>query len=266
VEAKPKAAWGSLLAAVLFLGRLTAHAMNVVVGPGSPDNAVELEAKAPILSVQVKSFAVKEVDMGQALHALRAEDVSRIVIGFERIAHREGKKEKRISLELASATVGEIVRRLCEADSRYEYAVAEGRLIEVRPKGANKNAQDLLNIIVHEYNISRNVSPRGAIESIAQDAPELREFLKRKEEEWIKKTGIFPGSPGSIISGNMPPPLFTLHLQNLTVCQILNAISLGSLKVFHAGKAFGPTGWEYDVIKDPNATTTLGGYPRWSSF
>ncbi len=263
MDATSKLAWSSLLAGAFLLGP---HPVNPIAGSAVPSNSAQPEAEAPISSVEVKSFAIKEADMQEALRTLRADDVTRIVIGFERILHREGEEDKRISLELRNTTVGEILRRLCEADRRYEYEVVNGQVVEIRPKGAKNHPNDLLNIRIREYSVDRNQLPDGAIVLINQDAPELREFLRCKAAEWIRKTGKYPGYPGSNLSGNMPLPGFRMHLRNVTVREILDAIALYSVRLFKEGKTYGPVGWEYDFVIDPDAPTGVGGTPKWSAF
>lgn len=51
--------------------------------------------------------------MAQALLNLRASNVSRVVIGFERIPHREGEKVGPIPPTLTDATLGGAVKCLC---------------------------------------------------------------------------------------------------------------------------------------------------------
>ena len=75
-----------------------------------------------------------------------------------------------------------------------------------------------------------------------------------------------------MMSGNMLPPRFTLELHDVTIRQILDAISMKSIQLFKEGPDFdssgrgikwSPVGWQYDFIVDPNAPTGFGGYPRW---
>lgn len=234
-------------------------------------------ASPTILSVKVKSFNVRRATMEEALLALRSQDVNGIVIGFEELPHPASQRTGGISISIQDGTVGEIVRRLCAADPRYEYQVVQNSMIDVRPEGALSDPRDLLNIRLSRYSIeAKQAGATEAIEHIAQDAPELRGFLQRKHEEWAAKTGRVPGGyPGSIISGNMPPPPFILDLHDVTVRQVLDAISLKSIRDFKEGKVFesakfptkvGPVGWKYHLILDPGAATGLGGYPTWQPF
>lgn len=231
---------------------------------------------ASILTVPVNGLKVEHASMADALLKLRSSDIGHVVVGFEQIPQREGETGGPITMTLTGATLGETVRRLCQTDPRYEYRVIEGHMInaslrgsmiEIFPKGALEDANDLLNMKVRHYRADkRNAGSIQAIEDIAQDAPELREFLYQKAKDWSMKTGVWPGSPGSSISSNMPPPPFVLELHNVTVRQILDAISLKSVQQFKEGKNYGPVGWEYDFVIKPDASTGLGGIPKWKAF
>lgn len=244
-------------------------ALTTILSPAQvnhPASRVPKVAQTPTLAVPVKSLSVAKASMAEALTQIRNRNVEHVVIGFESIPHREGESGGPISLTLDDTTLGEAVRLLCQADPRYEYKVIESSMIDVGPKYATSNTEDLLNMKIRHYHISARIGAAEAIQHIAQDAPELREFLYRKAREWAEKTGTLTGSPGSNISGNMPPPFFTVDLDEVTVRQILNAISLKSIEMFKQGKNYAPVGWKYEFIIDANAPTGLGGYPKWSAF
>ena len=231
---------------------------------------------APILAVPVSSFEVREASMAEALRKLRDSDVARVVIGFERIPHAAGSRGVPITLSLRDTTVGGVVRRLCQADARYEYEVIKGQMVEVRPTWATADPRDLLNMRIRHYAIDADAEPEQVITSVPEDAPELRRFLARKRHRWAQEAGVSEGgSAGSILSGNMTPPRFSLNLRDVTVRQILDAISLKSIRMFETGKynaangtplRSGPVGWQYDFVLDPDASTGLGGYPSWKPF
>jgi len=243
--------------------------------PQGENRSSDKAPEAPILAVPLKSFKVQNANMAEALLALRSSDVKYVVIGFERIPHHEGEKGGPISLAVTDTNLGEVVQRLCQADSRYEYQVVDGSMIEIRPKGAAKDPNDLLNIKVRDYKVDANILAAAAIEGVNEDVPELRDFLYRKQLEWVKETGIYPGVPGSMMSGNMLPPRLTLDLHNVTVLQILDAIAIKSVQMFKEGPDYdargmplkmAPVGWRYDFVINPNAPTGLGGYPKWTEF
>jgi hypothetical protein len=231
----------------------------------SPDSDVR-QAGPPIFDIRVKSLKIENADMAEALLKLRDADLNHVVFGFERIPYHEGEKGGPITLVLTDSTLGGAVRRLCEADSRYEYHVVSDRMVDVRPKGAAEDPNGLLNMRIKHYKIDVNADAAQVIERIAEDAPELREFLHRKAEEWGRETGKHPGTLGSNLSGNMLPTKFTLELHNATVRQILDAISLKSIEMFKEGKNYGPVGWQFDFVVHPNAPTGLGGFAKWARF
>jgi len=223
--------------------------------------------------------------MAEALSQLVSADRKHIVIGFEQVPQAEGQKAGPISLNLTKVKLSEVVRLLCQADARYEYQMVEspvaepslrGSMIEVHPKGALENQSDLLNTRVRDYKVDADITANSAIEHIQEDATELREALYRKAEEWRKETGRQAGGvPGSLISGNMVPPRFTLQLHDVTVRQILDAISMKSIQMSKQGPDFdssgrgvkwAPTGWQYDFVIAPDAPTGLGGNPKWEPF
>lgn len=228
----------------------------------------QTERRESILTVEITSLRIRSGDMEDALRRLRQADPSRILIGFEKIPHREGERDESISLELTNTTVGDCLDRLCEVDPRYTYEVVGGALINVFPWGAKSDANDLLNIKVASFEFYGNELPHNLIIKIGDLAPELREYLRLKAEAYAKKTGKPLGSAGSILSGNAPLPRISLKLQNVTVREILNAVVLYSVKLSHEGQLYGwpPISWKYEFIIDPNAPTGLGGYPRWSTF
>jgi hypothetical protein len=256
--------WVLIQFLILYVFPLTVRDYSVRAEQRSIDRAA---ANLPILSVEIKSFVVNGADMEEALRTLSDQVTFRVVIGFERIPHHEGESGQPMSLELTNTTVGKILSRLCRMDLRYEYRPVEGQMVEVFPKGALDNPEDLLNVKIKEFSVDREALPGGVIQMIGQDAPELKELLDHKKEEWMKNSDGAPGgSPGSMLSGNMPLPHFTLRLENVTVRHILNAIALESVRMFEDGKVFAPGGWEYDFVVSGNAPTTLGGYPKWKTF
>jgi hypothetical protein len=224
-------------------------------------DASQGKPKESILDLKIESLKVDNGDMEEALRLLRQKDPYRILIGFEEVPHREGEKGKNISVELTDATVVEILDRLCEADPRYTYEVVSDALINVFPRGAKSDPNNLLNMIVRDFEVNEYMLPHNLIIRIGEWAPELREYLRLKAEEHARKTGRPIGIAGSILSGNAPLPRISLKLQNMTVREILNAIVLYSMKM-----KISYVSWKYEFIIAPDAPTGLGGYPRWDIF
>lgn len=199
------------------------------------------EGRESILQLRIDSLKVQDTDMEEALRVLRRKDYTRILIGFEKAPYREGEEKKNVSLQVANTTAGEILKKLCETDPRYTYEVIDNILINVFPKGAKGDPNSLLNMRVSRFSVHGSYTTGGVITTINELAPELRDYLSKKTQAYYAQRGVFPGSPGSIIQGNMPTE-FHLELKNLTVREILNAIVLYSLKLYQE-RPPDATGW-----------------------
>jgi len=106
---------------------------------------------------------------------------------------------------------------------------------------------------------------------IAGFLPELGAYLQARQLEWSRKTGRpLPGSAGSILSGNVPPPELSVTVHDTTVRGVLDAVAAYTMG--HGSKTLidnpwvPPTGWRIDFKPDPEAFTGLGGYVSWSRF
>ncbi|MGH9862042.1 MAG: hypothetical protein ACRD35_01315 [Candidatus Acidiferrales bacterium] len=227
--------------------------------------------KETVLGFRLTSFSVKGVGMEEALRELRRKDYTKVLIGFEKIPHRQREEENRISVGEANTSVGEVLERLCEADPRYTYEVIDGILINVLPRGAKNERNNLLNMLISRFSVHGAYTSGGVIQSVAEFSPELRKYLREKEHEYYAAKGIFPGSPGVMSRGNMTPQ-FHLDLENKTVRQVLNDVVLYSLLLYRESSpdATGwkppPTSWIYEFVVDPDAATGLGGVPRWDTL
>jgi len=225
----------------------------------------------PILSERVREFHIENGTMEDGLSALRQTNPTRILIGFERVAHRKNEKDKLVSLSLSDATVGEILDGLCRQDPRYTYEVVSG-LLHVYPINGQSDPAGLLDLRVSRFSIADKMAPTAIIQRIGNLAPELASFMNTKRAEYYAKRGPSPGgSPGSIMSGNMDPEIH-LELHDMTVREILNAVVLYSRQLMDqtpadiGGNKIPPTSWAYEFIIDPDASTGLGGTPHWSAF
>lgn len=224
-----------------------------------------------VLSETVESFRVENSTMEAALRALRQTDFARILIGFERIARRQGEKTESLSLSLSNATVGEILDQLCQQSGRYTYEIMEGTIIHVHPVREQSDPPGLLDLRISEFSVQGNMLPAAIIVRIGDLAPELASYLQAKKNEYYARRNIVPASPGAIGRGNMDP-MVNLHLRNMTVREILNATVLYSVRLRDqtapdwTGNKIPPTSWMYEFGIDQNAPSGLGGTPRWIAF
>jgi hypothetical protein len=143
--------------------------------------AVPTERQVPrqddsVLSARVASFQVNNANMEEALHSLRQANLNRILIGFEKVAHRPGEKGKEISLSMANATVAEILEALCQRDPDYAYESVEDALIHVYPKNGQSDPPGLLEIKVKSFSVKGKMTPAAVIARIGELAPELPLF------------------------------------------------------------------------------------------
>ncbi len=235
------------------------------------DSACKACSQSPVLSQTVESFHVEKGTMEEALRTLRQNDFAKILIGFEKIPHREGEKTESLSLSVNNSTVGEILDQLCHRSSNYTYEIIEGTVIHVHPAHAESDPPGLLNMKVHDFSIEGKMLPAAVIQRISVLAPELETYLAQKRNAYYTARGITPGSPGAIIGGNMDPTV-NLHLHDLTVRQILDHVILYSVQLRNQtsptsiGYRLPTTSWIYEFVLDPNAPTGLGGTPRWIAF
>ena len=210
--------------------------------------------------------------MEEGLRALRQTNMTRILIGLEKVAHRQNEKDKTVSLSLSGATVVEILNGLCQQDPRYTYQIVNNLLIHVYPKNGLSDPAGLLGLRVSRFSIVGKILPAAIIQRIGELAPELASYMSKKQAEYYAQRGLSPpGSPGAILSGNMDPQI-SLDLHSLTVRELLNAVVLYSQQLNNqtpadfAGNKIPPASWTYDFIIDPAAPTGLGGTPRWQAF
>ncbi len=236
---------------------------------GIPNTTTQIEEET-VLDVRIEAFRVSDQNMFGALRALRSTNPSRILIGFESIPARRDEEQYRISLELTDKSVKYVLHQLIQRDPRYTYELTGSQLVNIYPKNAKEDPDDLLNIRVETFVVDDEMWPHDAVHRISIYAAELREFLARKRGEHLErlmKAGVMPpGSAGASMSGNAPKPRMTLELKDVTVREILNSIALYTAA--HAKEIPGgnPVSWHYDFILDPHADTGLGGYPLWSTF
>jgi len=224
-----------------------------------------------ILSEKVAPFHIENEPMEEGLHVLRQTNLTKILIGFEKVAHHQNEKERTVSLSLSDATVGEILDSLCQQDPRYTYQIVKGLLIHVYPKNGMSDPAGLLSIRISRFSVEGKMPPAAIIQRIGELAPELASHMSNKRGEYYARRGPLPGSPGSNVSGNMDLQV-SIHLENMSVREILNEVVLYSQRLNSqtppdwTGNKIPPTSWTYDFVVDSAAPTGLGGTPRWQAF
>jgi hypothetical protein len=237
----------------------------------NPEGIQVASQQSSVLAMPVDSFRIANSTMEGALRTLRQKDFAKILIAFEKVAGREGENKESLSLSLSNATVGAILDSLCEQSRQYTYEIADEFIIYVHPARAESDPLHLLDMKIKDFSIEGKMLPTAAVQRIGVLAPELAVYLSEKRRNYYASRGITTGSPGATLGGNMDPTV-SLHLHELTVRQVLNQLVLYSVQLRDkipadvGGNKLAPTSWMYEFVVNPNASTGLGGIPRWIAF
>ena len=124
----------------------------------------------------------------------------------------------KISLHLKpDSTLRDVFKQIFSQLPEYRFHVVSEHLINIYPAGAKQDPDDILNTYVAQFDIAARP---GSILSSPQDfVPELRERLHPKSITTTQGSGT--AGPG--LEGTEAP--LHLHLRNVTVRQILNAVT-----------------------------------------
>jgi hypothetical protein len=209
-------------------------------------------AKADPLGLRVPSYGVRGVSIIDALRQLKLSVPDKTLILTLEVAPFEQEPEKNLTLALTNSTVKEVLDRIMRLDPGYTYSVFRGALIHVFPVPGRDDPNDLLNTKVKAFTTS-GVPYDRLLQYPDHYIPELGgEILRRSRAGGVAVSELSStGVPG-----------VTVEVQNATVRDILNEISLRAGKV-SKGEA-PPPGWVYTFRVDK--TVPLGGHPRWCLF
>lgn len=157
-----------------------------------------------------------------------------------------------ISSQPRGGTVGEFLRDLFRQVPTYEYEVISEHTISIHPKGAKEDPNDILNLRIPKFDV--DAQHAGTILGFPETfIPELRDRL-------------YPSTPGQnqlfqYIGGVLPGPEVTLHLRDVTVREILNAVTVGTENPKGNGRDDYPVSW-----KCRSGTLTGEVKPRCGTF
>ena len=153
----------------------------------------------------------------------------------------------------ADGTLGAFLRGVFRQMPGYEYEAVSEHLISVYPKGAKDDPNDLLNVKAPQFDVDN--AQAGPILGF----PDL--FIP---ELHAKVSPVQPGQPQQIAIYVGPVavgPKVTVHLRNVTVREILNAVAVATESPRDNGKDDAPYGWIY------RTTTKTGEHrPYWGVF
>jgi len=153
------------------------------------------------------------------------------------------------------SNLGDALEQLINQVPGYEFQVVSAHMINIYPAGAEKDPQDVLNAFVPRFD-AVNSEPAHVLTRPQDFIPELKARLTPKRTGTPQLGGICCG-----LGGGENAPTITLHLRNVTVRQILNAVS-EAMEQFPPNHP--PVGWLYTFQPDP--TSPVGGKHSWMFF
>jgi hypothetical protein len=147
-------------------------------------------------------------------------------------------------------TLGDAVRQILVGAPDYRYDFASRHLINIFPAGAKQDPRDVMNTRVARFDVV-DAQPDEILQHPGDFIPELKTRLMAgvgqqyptNNLEWLRSAG----------------PTISLHLRNVTVRDILNAVTEAT-EQFPAN--YSPMGWAYSFQSNPSLPG--GGIHTWS--
>jgi len=158
-------------------------------------------------------------------------------------------QEPRVSIDLpAGSTLGDALRQILKQLPGYDFEIVSAHLINMYPRGAKQDPGDLLNMRVAQFDV-HEAAPEDIMTRPQEFIRALKEVLYPEKPGWLG--GIHSAGPYNL----------NLHLQNVTVRDILNAAS-------QATESFpgdlSPLGWVYTF--QPKPGLPAGGVHSWNAL
>jgi len=177
---------------------------------------------------------------------------NQLIFGIE--VHLQDNREPTVDFRFdASSTLGDVLHQIVRQVPGYEFEAVSDRMINVYPRASKGNPDSLLNTRVERFDVVEE-EPGNILLQPKEFIPELAERLAPKR---------FASGPGGIVGitvRGLGPVRINLHLEDVTVRQILNEASAATQRVTVPG--YRPKGWVYSFQPDP--ASDLGGVHSWS--
>ena len=240
-----------------------------IPGHGQQSSGIPVQLDS-VMNLKIKAIRLSRADMDEALTTLRTQNMNEITIGFQEVQRVRGRQRKPITIEATETTVGEVLDKLIAADPRYTYEITGDSIINVFPRGAKTDPNNLLNIRVSKFALHGKYHLSLVVRRIDHWIPELGSRIANAQAQYRREMGLGPyavattGSPWNSQYDFLPEA--HLDLQSMTVREILNALILHSAKIYQGRLNGFPISWKYEFIIDPDAPTGLGGYPAWGQL
>jgi hypothetical protein len=170
------------------------------------------------------------------------------VFGFENLGP---SSERPVSLLSPGPDVGAVLRAICDQDRRYRVVETNSAdMVNILPADGRARGHDVLEHRLPRFDLEADEWPQNLIRDLAGYSTDLHVYLSAV---YFRTGGhdARKGQAGSILTGNAKPPHFSIHLENPTVRDILNSISLQTYRAVGevstpVQKLVRPTSWEFD--------------------
>jgi hypothetical protein len=222
------------------------------------------EMQRSVSDIRIDYLKLENATVEKALEILRSKDPDRIIFGFEKIFEKEPALAPTVSFEVRDTNIADILNRICQADPRYIYEYVSDTLINVFPVLSKLDKNNILNMYIKDFTAIGKYQPLYVMDHLKYFAPELREFLLKKGQEYAKRTGKGYGVAGSELISDYKPEI-NIELHNMTIREILNSVAIYNINISKKVN-IPPFSWKYEFELDADAPTGLGGYPKWSFF
>jgi len=178
------------------------------------------DSQTPLLKLSAPAFTVQGT-FEQILARIAVEMRPFGVFGFvPDSAHGEAQL-----LVSEGEVVGDLLNRLCAREGRYRVSATKyRRVVNVLPIHPPDDVNRLLDLRLPRVDISTDTWPENWYMYLPDYCPEVRVFL----ENYYHARPHPPapgGSPGANMETDRGPPHLDLHLKNVTVQEVLNALA-----------------------------------------
>jgi hypothetical protein len=185
---------------------------------GLPARADGTELSVPKLPIYPTPIVRKAIPLSYALAEVAGHVQGGYVL-FGAEIREVGSKEPTVDLNVTEAqTLSDALRDVFRQMPGYTVEVVSQHMINIYPQGAKDDPKDPLNLRVEHFDVV-NEQPEAIL-----NYPDAYIFTlaKRLVERTVGPP--YPIAPPSLMTYGIGPTV-TLHLQNVTVRQILNAVS-----------------------------------------
>lgn len=206
-----------------FLGNERAELLNLRLQPGPPSQ--------------------EKIPLSDALGHLGGLVSGGYVLFGSEIILKDGK-EPTVTLEIKpGADLGSALRGVLDQLDGYGMEVVSGHLVNIYPRRFRDDPADALSLRVPSFSVASKRA--GAILAAPERfVPELKERLTPALEPGMHRLELY------VVALNQSGPLVTLQLQDVTVRQILNAVSKATEGYDPPDM---PLGWAYLFEPDPSS-------------